>query len=502
MRLVPVAVGAASLLLAHGCGEQEPLGSTQQFPPQNVGNQGDQTGGQNNAPPPSGNQNGGTGNENPGSGDSSGNGNGGGNLPASSLEGVPCEVQDVLNAACISCHSKEPGNPAPARFGAPMTLTSYADFFADSPYDASRKVHEAVAERINHPNPSKRMPPTQVEPLTAEQLEIFNDWLDQGAPRSTESCEPIGGDVGNGNDGEGCQGGTCPIDTTGLDCYEFTAFARGNKNAKYKVGSARDKYVAFMHAPPWQGTAYGITVEPLIRNSAVVHHWLLFKVAAGVQDGQVRDSIGANPNGELIHGWAPGGASIDFREHGDVGFEFKQGEGFLLELHYNSSDPNAEDNSGAKLCVQKNKPQNLAATAWVGVDKMAASTKWEGTCTPATREPVHILGVSPHMHLAGVHMKGVINRAGGGTTVLHDMPFNFNDQTLYKKNEMLMPGDSITVTCEYSEPKSFGQGTTQEMCYLFTVAYPAGALVSSNPIDAAWGRTAHGNNSCVSFQAL
>src|SRR5690606_28517553 len=130
------------------------------------------------------------------------------------------------------------------------------------------------------------------------------------------------------------------------------------------------------------------------------------------------------------------------------------------------------------------------------------ATKWEGVCTPSAREPIHILGVSPHMHVAGTHMKGVINRAGGGTTVLHDLPFSFNDQTFYKKDEMLMPGDTITVTCSFSEPKSFGQGTTQEMCYLFTVAYPAGALVSSNPIDAAWGRTAHGNNSCVSFQAL
>ena len=56
-----------------------------------------------------------------------------------------------------------------------------------------------------------------------------------------------------------------------------------------------------------------------------------------------------------------------------------------------------------------------------------------------------------------------------------------------------MPGETITTTCSFSEPKCAGQATTQEMCYLFTTAYPKGAL---SGIDL-WGTFAHGGSSCL-----
>jgi Copper type II ascorbate-dependent monooxygenase, C-terminal domain len=42
------------------------------------------------------------------------------------------------------------------------------------------------------------------------------------------------------------------------------------------------------------------------------------------------------------------------------------------------------------------------------------------------------------------------------------------------------PGDRLTTTCTYENDTSriitFGQGTAQEMCYNFVVAWPAGSL--------------------------
>jgi hypothetical protein len=87
----------------------------------------------------------------------------------------------------------------------------------------------------------------------------------------------------------------------------------------------------------------------------------------------------------------------------------------------------------------------------------------------------------------------VINGGAGGSRVLHDKAFDFAYQVTYPTKEVLMPGESITTTCTFSEPKAFGQATTEEMCYLFTYYYPAGTLVDLGP----WGTLAHGEGVCL-----
>ena len=119
------------------------------------------------------------------------------------------------------------------------------------------------------------------------------------------------------------------------------------------------------------------------------------------------------------------------------------------------------------------------------------TTTATGTCIPAGGERIHILGGTPHMHTHGTHMKVEIMRAGGMVEVLHDMPFDFATQISYKKDVWLEPGDSINTTCTWDKPVSFGEGTGDEMCYFFTLAYPYLALT-----DGGFGAVIHGANSC------
>ena len=101
--------------------------------------------------------------------------------------------------------------------------------------------------------------------------------------------------------------------------------------------------------------------------------------------------------------------------------------------------------------------------------------------------------VTPHMHAVGRHMKGVINMPGGGTRILHDEPFDFAYQVSYEKDEVLMPGETITTTCTFSEPKCAGQSTSQEMCYLYAYAWPKHALAD----NGAEGSFMHGEGVCL-----
>jgi Copper type II ascorbate-dependent monooxygenase, C-terminal domain len=236
-----------------------------------------------------------------------------------------------------------------------------------------------------------------------------------------------------------------------------------------------------------------------VDNPQAIHHWLLYEEPTA--DGSLTMTIGQHGGGRLLAGWAPGGPPYDFRTYGDVGFELPA-TSYILEVHYNSSDANAEDASGVELCVQANKPQHVAGMSWLGYDQgavLAATTGacipadvWTGQCAPRHTEPIHLLFVTPHLHQTGTHLKAVIN-GPGGPRVLLDQPFDFNYQITYPTREVLMPGETITTTCNFSEPQCFGQATRAEMCYLFTYSYPKGALADG----ADWGALAHGEGTCL-----
>jgi hypothetical protein len=69
--------------------------------------------------------------------------------------------------------------------------------------------------------------------------------------------------------------------------------------------------------------------------------------------------------------------------------------------------------------------------------------------------------------------------------VIHDKPFSFDDQRYYVENTILMQGDTLTTTCTYSAPSTFGQSTNNEMCYFFSLAWPAGNLGVANFLHGA-----------------
>ena len=255
----------------------------------------------------------------------------------------------------------------------------------------------------------------------------------------------------------------------------FVAHAGGDQQQPYKVGVAGDAYVNFTFPSPWKGKVYAYEFTPVIDNDIVLHHWLLYKTAAG------------SSSRELVHGWAPGGEAGTFGDGVAMGLQ----EGtYTLNMHYNSTDAAATDASGVSICITKEKPRHEAELIWLGTDRIFNVREATGVCNPVGPGPINIVGVSPHMHTYGRQMTSIITRADGTKEVLHDEPFTFDSQVSYPKNIVLQPGDSIATTCKWDREVRFGRGTGDEMCYLFTVAWPVGALRSG-------GRGLHGPNSCM-----
>jgi hypothetical protein len=68
--------------------------------------------------------------------------------------------------------------------------------------------------------------------------------------------------------------GVSDPDTTGLECYKMLAHAQDSKTAKYRLGTAVDRYMNFGFQAPWQGNVYGLVIKPVIDNAQSFHHWI------------------------------------------------------------------------------------------------------------------------------------------------------------------------------------------------------------------------------------
>jgi cytochrome c551/c552 len=374
----------------------------------------------------------------------------------SAMAGLPCDVKAIIERQCVACHAREP------KFGAPMPLVSAMDFRVAAPGAAS--VGQRVLARIA--DDQRPMPPPPNERVSSADRLVLERWIESGALDG--SCGSEGLETGSGGTGEMPR--PQPADVT---CYELTARASAAGD-KYSVPTTPDLYQCFEYAAPWgDKKVQVVSARPIIDNDKVLHHWNLYNVADAVHDGANGSCFGAHPNAALVAGWAPGGNGLELED--DVGLHTEAG-GFSLEMHYNNKVGAGQlDASGAEVCVTEKLRPKEAGVHWLGtqnLNKLSAT----GTCAPINPGPVTILSSSPHMHLQGRHLKTVINRKDGGSEVLIDQPFDFNTQISYPTPAVINPGDTLSTTCTFATPTPFGQGTNEEMCYNFVLAYPAGHL--------------------------
>jgi len=193
---------------------------------------------------------------------------------------------------------------------------------------------------------------------------------------------------------------------------------------------------------------------------------------------------------ELIGGWAVGGCNVEFGA--EMGLKLPSTGKIMIQWHhYNNTGTNQSDGTLIQFCtVPAGARPNVGGLTFLGTENFnglagmpaGRSSDFGGTCLNDSGGPITIMGWNPHMHLLGVHMKSVVQKANGQTETIFDHPFLFDHQVNYFLNPgyTLQPGDRITSTCTFNNttaaPVAFGQSTKQEMCYQFAFAYPYGAL--------------------------
>ncbi|MBS2019566.1 MAG: hypothetical protein JST00_42285 [Deltaproteobacteria bacterium] len=108
-----------------------------------------------------------------------------GETAAAPMTGLPCDVAEVLQRSCVSCHGTKPSG------GATNAMTTYAELAAASKSDPKKSVAALSLDRMR--DTKKPMPPSGVAP--ASDVAVLQAWVSAGLPKG--SCvAPVATDAG------------------------------------------------------------------------------------------------------------------------------------------------------------------------------------------------------------------------------------------------------------------------------------------------------------------
>lgn len=389
------------------------------------------------------------------------------------------QAASIVYQHCTPCHR-------PGEIG-PMPFTNYQEA-------------SAYASMISFTVQSGYMPPWQPDhnysPLLGQRvmsqqdIQVLQDWVQQGALRGDPATEPSMPNYPNGS-----QLGQPDTVISMAQAY-------------LHQGNNQDMYRVFV-LPTNLNVAKKIkAIEFRAGNKSIVHHAIL-----GVDitnQGRVRDSLapgygytqffgfGFTPTEDNWYGWAPGAAAKYFPAN--IGKNLPAGADILVQMHYAPTSIAQTDSSSINLFYDRdNQVTRLEQiTAISPMDLMngpfiiPANTVRTFKGRMRVSNDVSLLSVFPHMHLIGKDWTVYAVKPGNDTVNLISIPeWDFNWQGFYYFPRLIkLPANSwIYAEATFDnrasnpnnpntppQPMSWGENTTDEMylCYFGFVPYQAG----------------------------
>ena len=379
------------------------------------------------------------------------------------------QVVRILQDRCQTCH----------RTGgiAPFSLTSYGDA-----YENRDKIVEQTSQRL--------MPPWHVDSscaayeddpsLTVAQIDTFARWVAAGAPQGDPRDLPPARTFP-----DGWELGT-PDHVLTMPEAMTPDFTNGDVYRCFVLPTSfgEDRYVS------------AVEVSPGVRE--MVHHVILFVDANGAAPAlDARDagpgySCFGGPGFEVslassgLGGWVPGNRPRRLPD--GVGMPLPRGANVVMQVHYSSkSGVRRPDSSSVGLyftsgTVRKRLlflpviNQSFTIPAGAADHEVRADI-------PFLPFPVHVVNVTPHMHLLGRKMKVTATLPDGRQVCVVDVPdwdFHWQGTYTYRTALALPFGSRLDLTARYDNsagnpenpnqpPKDVGWGenTTDEMCIAF-----------------------------------
>ncbi|HTU62903.1 MAG TPA: hypothetical protein VMF89_30795, partial [Polyangiales bacterium] len=320
---------------------------------------------------------------------------------------LPCELRSALETSCQSCHARTPGSSAP------MALTSREDLLGPAISQPERKVYELVSERIH--SAAAPMPPVTSRRLTDSELATFDGLLSAELAAGPEQC---------GGTGAKRVAYPAPDPSEIEQCYPFYAYQRGSDGAQPFQVPTGENYACFVFDIPWPGAAQALSVK--IRDSPVLHHWVLFDSQLSLPHGTVlvtADDCSLGATTMYASGLISEEDALNMPP--SVGLQMPtagSGLRMMLSVHYFNMGQPIDDSSGVEVCVAREPREHTAAPHNVGALDLVLpprqATNIVTRCTPKYQGDIHIIKTQPHMHARGVRLDTIVERADGSRETL------------------------------------------------------------------------------------
>ena len=364
--------------------------------------------------------------------------------------GLPCDVDAVLATNCRQCHGATPS------YGASVSLLTYADV---------QPLAATIQSRIN--DDAKPMPPNPYPRLSSGDTSTIAAWIAAGAPQSRDVCTPP------------AAAGTPVVES--LPCTPDTHIAPASKFTM--PATPGEQYVCYGYDVTPAAKRHVIALAPRIDNPVIVHHVLLFQADQSVSSTPTACSGGGSTSWRLVAGWAPGGKNDVLPP--EAGFPEEGTTHWVMQIHLNNAKglANESDGSGFDMCTTDQLRPNDADVMASGSTNFTIPPRGtlSQTCAftfTGITTPLNIFSATPHMHLLGKSLSTAILPGGSGAPVpVVDLPnWDFQTQVAYPASNVINPGDAVQTTCAWNNTGdtavSFGEDTTNEMCFSFLAYYP------------------------------
>lgn len=372
---------------------------------------------------------------------------------------LPCDVERVVRKRCQSCHGAEP------QFGAPMPLVTFEDFHRATPSNASERVWQSVTRRVH--DTQRPMPPRPNAALDEAELAIVDAWQRGGAPSGHEAT---------------CETSSGPTNTSGTLSCTPDSFLRPASRWPMPA-NMRDEYVCFGVDVTREQKTHVVGIAPHVDNARILHHVILLQSDQSFPNAPFACPSTTGTLGRMIYAWAPGGQALELPPV--AGIPEEGTTHYLVQIHYNNAQAleHETDATGIDLCTTTTLRPNDAdmmafGTTTIDLPPHAARALDCRYTAPEWLDGIHLFAAMPHMHELGTHMKTF--RAADAKRAATDLgtvdAWDFSNQVWQPLDETIHAGDVIRTTCAWQnsggERVHFGENTSDEMCWSFTMYYP------------------------------
>jgi mono/diheme cytochrome c family protein/thiol-disulfide isomerase/thioredoxin len=374
------------------------------------------------------------------------------------------DLAPIIYKNCAICH--RPGEVAP------FSLLTYQDTGK-----RAKQIARVTEDRI--------MPPWKAEPgfgqfandrhLTPDQIALFREWADSGAPEGSSADLPAP-----------------PKFTEGWTLGEPDVVLEPDEDYSL-AAEGSDIYRCFVIPTKFTEDHYIGALEVRPGNRKVVHHVIVhFDTTGAARELDARDpgpgytafgGVGFRSSG-MIGGWAPG-ILPSFLPEG-IGRLVPKGADLVVQVHYHKSGKPETDRTKVGLYFARG-TVDKKLRAWPLAKLMLrippGDSDYVARASLTIPHDVTAYRVTPHMHLLGRDMKLTATLPDGSVLPLvHVANWDFNWQTSYTFSTPLQlpAGTRVDLEAHYDNssgnplnpnnpPKlvKWGEQTTDEMCLAF-----------------------------------